>query len=232
MPMLVRTPEDVLRAEKKDLYILRSSETEQRNAPGLVMIQGWIKEYLPGTHIELLGPSEHSGMIIGGIGRDVWVNFSVEGLATFCARWEKDDQSVDPRFQCFVHPYAQWYQAHGRFVPTRDKPSRVGITQWWYTPLGFIQHTLSEEDSRGKEYHPSDIHDILRSAKSIWPELASIDSCAMTFGSIYFSNHENRLIATYERAITRYKPHWLPTEGDIRDWFCLPPEIELLDATC
>ncbi|MBY0465739.1 MAG: hypothetical protein K2W33_12425 [Burkholderiales bacterium] len=232
MPMLVRTPEEILQAEKKDLYILRSNETERRNAPGLVMIKEWIKEHLPGTHMELIGPSAYSGMIIGGIGRDIWVNFSPEGLAAFCAHWEKDDQSLDPRFQCFVYPYAQWYQEHGRFVPTRDKPSRVGITQWWYTPLGFIHHTLSEEDSQGVEFHPADIHDILRSAKSKWPELKGIDFCAMTHGSIYFSNHENRLIATYGRAITSYNPHWLPTEGDIRDWFCLPPEFELLDATC
>lgn len=231
MPMLVRTPEEILQTEKKDLYILRSSEPEQRNAPGLVMVQAWINQHLPGTHVELIGPSSYSGMIIGGIGRDVWVNFSPEGLAAFCARWEKNDQSVDPRFQCFIYPYAQWYQDHGRFVPTRDKPSRIGITQWWYTPLGFIHHTLSEADSQGVEHHPTDAYDMLRSAKSIWPELQGIDPSAMTHGSIYFSDRDNKWIATYERAITRYNPHSLPTEGNIRDWFGLTPETEVMDAS-
>lgn len=37
MPMLVRTPEEILQSQQKDLYILRSSETACRNAPGLLM---------------------------------------------------------------------------------------------------------------------------------------------------------------------------------------------------
>ncbi len=229
MPMLVRTPEDILRAEKKDLYILRSTETEQRNAPSLMMIKAWINEHLPGTHMELLGPTEHSGMIIGGLGRDVWVNFSTEGLATFCASWEKDDQSVDRRFQCFVYPYAQWYQEHGRFVPTRDKPSRVGITQWWYTPLGFIHHTLSDEDSHGDGTHPASVHDILHTAKAIWPELEGIDSSAMTHGSIFFANDSLKKQAKYQPPSKRDNPHWQSSEAEIRDWFGLPLDCELCD---
>ena len=229
MPMLVRTPEEILQSQQKDLYILRSSETECRNAPGLLMIQEWIKENLPGTHMELIGPSAYSGMIMGGIGRDVWVDFSPEGLAAFCARWEKDDQSVDPRFQCFIYPYAQWYQEHGRFVPTRDKPSRVGITQWWYTPLGFIHHTLSDEDSQGVGTHPASVHDILHAAKAIWPELESIGSSAMTHGSIFFANDPLKKQATYQPASKGYNPRWQPSEPEIRDWFGLPPDFELYD---
>ena len=229
MPMLVRTPEAILREQKKDLYILRSNEAQRRNAPGLLMVQNWIKLHLPGTHMELLGPSEHSGMIIGGIGRDIWVDFSADGLATFCTRWENDNQSIDPRFQCFVYPYAKWYQERGRFVPTGDKPTRLGVTRWWYTPLGFIHHQLSVEDSQGAHVHPASEFDILHAAQAIWPMLNGIDPEDMTHGSIQITNNPTKQCATYVPATALRNPHWIPSEVDIRDWFGLPPEFELRD---
>jgi len=65
MPMLVRTPEQIFRAEKKDLYVICSNEPHARHGPGLLMIQQWITEHLPDTAMELIGPSEYSGMISG-----------------------------------------------------------------------------------------------------------------------------------------------------------------------
>lgn len=227
MPTRVRTPEDVFRAEKKDLYILRSMEARCRSAPGLKMIQGWIKQNLPGTHMELLGPSEKSGVILGGIGRDVWVDFSAEGLATFCARWEIGDQSVDPRFQCFALLYEPWFRAHGRFIPTRDQPIGIAPTLWWYTPLGFIHHQLPETDRQGVDSHPASVYDILNSAKELWPELKDIEPCAMSHGRIICSSDSKKRWAEYENAVTGYTVHWIPSEAEIRQWFGLPPEIRM-----
>lgn len=231
MPMLVRTPEDILRSEKKDLYILRSLENEDRDAPGLLMIQEWIRQNLPGTHMELLGPSEHSGVILGGIGRDLWVDLSAEGLATFCARWEIDNQSVDPRFQCFVMAYDTWFSQYGCFVPTRDRPQGLAPTVWWYTPLGFIHHQLSESDRKGVSEHPASPYDFLNSAKELWPELKHINSSAMSFGRIYWSPDPENQFATYETAVRMYYPRWTPSEVEIREWFGLPPEFRLDDAS-
>lgn len=229
MPMLVRTPEDILRIEKKDLYILSSLENEGRDAPGLLMIQEWIRQNLPGTHMELLGPSEHSGMILGGIGGDIWVDFSPEGLATFCAEWEVDNQSVDPRFQCFVRLYETWFREHGGFVPTLDRPKGIAPTLWWYTPLGFIHHQMRQSDREETMSHPASVYDILHSACELWPELKSTDPCAMSYGQIFCSPDPSKRMATYEYAVRAYDPHWIPSEAEIRDWFGLPPEFPLVD---
>lgn len=232
MPMLVRTPEDILRAQKKDLYIIRSSEDEPRNAHGLRMIREWIDQHLPGTHTELIGPSAHSGFIEGGIGRDIWVDFSPEGLARFCAQWEKDNTSIDPRFQCFVMPYQRWWQEQGRFLPTLERPTGIGPTLWWYTPIGFVHHQLAVEDQTCPEtrcHHPSTVEDIWAQAAEKWPELAALDRGALPYGSIW--QHAN---GTWHARVVPPVP-WtgrllvLTTHQNIQDWFGLPPEVEIYD---
>ena len=69
MSMLVRTPEEIFRAVKKDIYVLVDQETSEKGElfgrssklpQGLGMIKRWLKENSPTAKQELLAPSESS----------------------------------------------------------------------------------------------------------------------------------------------------------------------------
>lgn len=233
MPMLVRTPEEIFRAEKKDLYVIHSLEDQERDAPGLLMIKKWIGENLPGTLMELLAPSEYSGYIEGGVGRSLRVDFSPEGLKTFCDRWEVNDASVDKRFQCFIHLYQRWYEAHGRFVPTPDKPKGKGPIVWWHTPLGFLHHQLSVEkmnpDDGGR--HPANHRDIWAQISTHWPEMISFDPDEMSHGRISVNEAGLPVRASYTLPFDdNCIGYTSPTKEIIRDWFDLSKECSLTES--
>lgn len=145
--MLIRTPEDIFRAEGKDVYCLHFNQDDASQvAQTRSEMLDWLSQHLPGTRTELVGPSEHSGFLMGGPAA-LRVDFSEQGLAVFCARWENPETglSLDPRFQCFLMPYADWLAEHGHFVPTLDKPGHVGLAVWIDTPLGVLTHVLPLE---------------------------------------------------------------------------------------
>ena len=53
MPLLIRTPEEILRATRKDLYFIRDMGMDAGwNAKGVKMILHWIRKNLPETPIE------------------------------------------------------------------------------------------------------------------------------------------------------------------------------------
>ena len=72
MPLLVRTPEQIMREEpNKDLFYIEFNDLEQvsdpNDPPGRIELIEWFSTYLPNIKIEFLAPSEKSGYIIGGI---------------------------------------------------------------------------------------------------------------------------------------------------------------------
>ena len=228
MPMLIRTPEEIFRAERKDIYAIHNLEGKSRNTPGMALIEQWLKVNLPGTKMELLAPSEYSGMICGGINGTLRVDFTPEGLQQFCDRWEVDNASVDSRFQCYIRPYQEWFQEHGRFVPTMAKPNGIGLNVWWHTPKGVIHHQLDMEDAtaKGLSRHPADSRDIWMHVVDMWPEIAKLDPQQLTYGrtgkrgSQYFASYTTLL----RKDLDGYQP---PTVEQIREWFLLPAEVEI-----
>ena len=228
MPLLIRTPEEILRATRKDLYFIRDMGMDAGwNAKGVKMILHWIRKNLPETPIERIGPSEYSGYIVGGC-FDTWVDFSPEGLQAFMERWETPDgKSIDERFQCFLYPFNEWREKHGSFVPTRDKPKGIGTTVWWYTPQGFVHHQLSPAEARKHDgFHPALPNDIWFHVPDLWPELAGLDTQKLTSGSIIRYGAKKPWRVTYreplltEGAVT-------PSVGEIREWFGLAGDVEV-----
>lgn len=233
MPMLVRTPEDIFRAEKKDIYAIHNLEGESRHDSGMVEIAKWLKDNLPDTPTELLAPSENSGIICGGINGTLRVDFTPAGLKTFCDRWERNDASVDPRFQCYIYPYQKWFQEHGQFVPTVDKPKELGLAVWWHTPMGFIHHqiTLQEADAKGLAQHPGKPQDLWMHVADLWPEVATLKRDELTFGSVGRDVRTGKWYALYTPPFTwsglpKFKP---PTHAQIRDWFCMPAQSRVME---
>ena len=105
----IRTPEDVLRTEKCDIYILNFREKDRRKKQHTWNeMEHWIRQHLPDTQIETLGPSANSIYVEGGP-LTMRLVFSKSDLRKFCEQWE-DDKGVtlDPRFQCYLLSYDDW----------------------------------------------------------------------------------------------------------------------------
>lgn len=119
MILRIRTPEDVLRNERCDVYIVEFREQDPRKKNKTwVEIEKWLRQNLPESAIEILGPSENSNYIEGGP-LTMRVSFTQRDLRTFCTRWEDaEGRSVDPRFQCILLSYKDWQQK-------QRKPARV-----------------------------------------------------------------------------------------------------------
>lgn len=232
MPMLVRTPEDIFRAEKKDIHAIHNLEGTPSNESGMMLIAKWLKENLPETKTELLAPSENSGFVVGGINGTLRVDFTSTGLQMFCDRWEKNEASVDPRFQCYLHPYLKWFEAHGQFVPTMVKPTELGFSVWWHTPVGFIYHkiTLQEAEAKGLRAHPANPQDLWMHMAELLPEVAALKTGDLTYGSIGRDIERGTWYALYTPPFVwshrpKFKP---PTPTQIRDWFCLPVKSRVM----
>ena len=109
MPQLVRTPEQVLRETKQDLYVIQFGDFFEKSVQGKDELLGWLASELPEVELEDLGPPEKSGIIEGGCGVLVRVKFDEASLKKYTDAWESaDGKSKDPRWQCYVWPYEKF----------------------------------------------------------------------------------------------------------------------------
>lgn len=114
MPRLIPTPEQILRTTQADLYFIRFTNGQRAYRAGVdpegkSTLDTWLAGHLPDARLELMGPSEFSGILCGGIGADYAFHVSVEGIAEFAAYWEgPDGSSRDPRWQCIWYPLEEF----------------------------------------------------------------------------------------------------------------------------
>lgn len=226
MPQLIRTPEQIFREEGKDIYLIRFRNRKGLNSPVGKEIQKWLHTNLPQVRIELLAPSEDSGCISGYFG-DLRVDFSEADLTTFCARWETPEgKSVDRRFQCYLMPYQTWFEKHGHFVPTNERPTGLGLTLWWDTPIGIIHHQVSMEEAvtRNLRSHPGKPADLWMHAIRLWPELASVDATVQTYGWVEPTEPDEGGNVRWILLIDNFPGYPKDRKEVLREWFGLPEE--------
>jgi hypothetical protein len=131
MPQLVRTPEEVLRATKRDLYLIRFHEGKFFAGCPVVTtrpeVEKWFAERLPHVELESLGPSEESGIVLGGCEWLMRVDFDEESLKLFVDAWENPDGSYrDKRWDCCVYPYSLFLQKS----PFANRPPPDEESRW------------------------------------------------------------------------------------------------------
>lgn len=224
MPQIIRTPEDVFREEGKDIYVLCFKDGNGAPAKQAESdLIAWVEANLPGTRLEKLGYSEKSGWISGGV-MGLRVDFSEEGLKSFCDRWENaDGQSLDKRFQCFLLQYKTWLEKSGRYMPIRDQPEGPGLTMWIDTPLGFIYHQISATEAKilKGQMHPANWRDLFWQAQKLWPELEGVETHALTYGNICQEEENGPWVVWYSDEPSN--PFAKSRKEDLRRFFCLPP---------
>lgn len=188
MPYLIDTPEGWFRTKQKDLYVLDyrvgdESDFLSDSEMGTInkkyrddqeILSEWFLVNLPATPLEVLGPSEYSGYILGGP-CNIVADFDESSLATFCASWDK----ADSMWQVELKHYAQWL---AQVQSCKLLPIPLATQQrvrWWHTPTGIILM--------------SEAHDgILLSRRDAWwqlqqlvPELQSAKLDDFPYGEYY-----------------------------------------------
>ena len=225
MPQLIRTPEEIFREEAKDIYFIRFKDEEPQSAAS-TEIETWITTNLPGTLIEPLAPSEHSGWIAGYFG-DLRIDFSEDGLRQFCDRWEMPDgASVDGRFQCYLVPYQVWLEKHCHYMPSNLQPTYIGITVWIDTPIGILYHQLDEASIENN--HPAKARDLWMNAGQMWPELKDVNFDDLPYGKIVRTLDKTSWIVIYSDINLRSGLEFTDErKAALREWFNLPKDIKM-----
>ena len=231
MPQLIRTPEDIFRAEAKDLYFIAIKDDKGQESPAWGEIQEWLKTHLPDARVEMMAPSEQSGWISGYFG-ELRVDFSEADLAAFCAHWENaDGGSLDPRFQCYVMPYQPWFERISQYAPAIEQPAEPGLTRWWDTPIGFVYHQISLEEAAQMELerHPVNARDLWFNFSRLMPELASLDPSKLTHGDIC-KRSDGRWIVVYSTDVFSEQDRFsTERQSELRNWFRLPADTEMCE---
>lgn len=127
MPILVRTPEEIMREDPKDLYFIEFASVSgeifplnplghiesgrhpnPNDPPGRAELLAWLEENLPNMKIEPLAPYEDSHVISGGVLGRLRLDFDEESLKVYVQRWEDEKgKPLDPRFACYILSYEQ-----------------------------------------------------------------------------------------------------------------------------
>ena len=229
MPQLIRTPEDIFRAEKRDVYALSFLEdSTSAIRTTWAEMEAWLRANLPNSPFETLAPSEHSGWIMGGP-LSLGIHFTDADLQRFSQIWETPDgQSRDPRFQCYQMPYQVWWQECGHFQPTLAQPDGPGVSIWIETPLGILSHVLTEESV---DVHPGNEKTLWVNACAQWPQLQAYSFDDMNFGEVIRTPRDTPWSLHWYAPVEFMHKHdhaWRERHWrTVADWLCLPPDADV-----
>lgn len=221
----IRTPEDIFRTEKKDVYALRfHQDNPAQKEQTLAEMQSWLQLNMPKSLTEILGPSEHSGWVEGGPTM-LRIDFQQEDLETFLKTWENPDgMSKDPRFQCCLLSYDEWYLEYGRYFPTLESPTSPGVALWVETPLGTISHVIANPDLK---HHPTNYENFWMHARKLWVDLENSELTDHHYGSVIYSPQRNEYTLLWNAAVGSEPSNKVERWLKIAQWLRLPPSSKI-----
>lgn len=222
----IRTPEDIFRTEKKDVYALRFHQDKPaQKEQTLAEMQRWFHLNMPQSPTEILGPSEHSNWLEGGPTM-LRIDFWQGDLERFLETWEtRDGLTKDPRFQCCLLSYDEWLQEYSGYIPTLERPSSPGVALWIETPLGTISHV--DTTSPRLKHHPTNYETFWMHAREIWAELENSEITDHHYGSVIYSPQRDEYTLLWNAAVgsepSNQDERWLK----IAQWLRLPPSSKI-----
>jgi len=192
MPMRVSTPERWFRMRQCDLYQFQLAEG-QKELP--VELKDWIAENLADRTIELLGPSEHSGWIMGGPCYPT-LAMSEEEVLKFSHRWEDDSgKSNDPRWQCYQRRYSDWFEQFDRIEVFKGSPPKGMQFRWLFCDAGlyWLRGHYQDSDASHRDFPGEPCIDDWWWACRKFPEIeaATVSSFMMGYDCL---DHEGKRI--------------------------------------
>lgn len=228
MPQLIRTPEDIFRAERRDIYALHFRETTSNAIRNTAQeMKAWFEQHMPDSVLEVMGPSERSGWIEGGP-TALRIAFTEPDLQRFCKQWEHPDgKSKDPRFQCCIHPFQRWWNQHGHYMPTMQQPNGPGVSVWIESPLGMLCNVL---DDAQVESHPASALDLWANACQQWPALQDVNFNDLHHGQVLKLKEPGQWLMLWNESFASMASQGGRTDADWRqvaDWLRLPKDSRI-----
>jgi hypothetical protein len=221
----IRTPEEIFRTEKKDVYALRFNQDKlAQKEQTLAEMQRWLHLNMPQSPTEVLGPSEHSNWFEGGPTM-LRIDFQHEDLQAFVETWEtRDGLSKDPRFQCCLLSYDEWLQEHSRYIPTLQRPSSPGVALWVETRFGVISHVVSGQNFK---HHPTNYETFWMHARELWEELEANELADHHYGSVIYSPQKDEYTLLWNAALGSGSHNQFERLKKIAQWLRLPPHSKI-----
>lgn len=221
----IRTPEDIFRIEKKDVYALRfNQDNPAQKELALAEMQRWLYLNMPQSPTEILGPSEHSNWLEGGPTM-LRIDFRQGDLERFLKTWEtRDGLSKDPRFQCCLLSYDEWFQEYSGYIPTLGRPSSPGVALWVETPLGTISHVVANP---GLKHHPTNYANFWKHAREIWADMENTELVDHHHGSVIYSPQREEYTLLWNAAVDSEPVSQVERWLRIAQWLRLPPSSKI-----
>lgn len=228
MTRRIRTPEDIFREERRDVYALEFTQKGTELQKAMRAMAQWLGNQLPASLAEPMAPSQQDGWLwLEGVPSNLSLNFAEGDLVKFFQHWlTPNGQSKDPRFICRFYSYSQWWEQHGHYTPTLAKPLAPNVALWIESPLGILSHCVTDTDLT---QHPSTVEDLWANACEKWPHLQGLKLVDLRRGSVdKTSQNPMRWCFIWEAPSTLCPdPDNPATWHSIMNWLCLPPDTPI-----
>jgi hypothetical protein len=194
MPMIISTPEEWFRVQRRDLYLIVLNEdlgqpSKDKYMEFQKLLNKWFDENLPNTLLRIIGSSENSGWVTGGPGYFT-ADFDANTLAIFNAAW-----GAESAWKIEVWSFEKWREQ----VESANLISSPGLeykkVRWWDTSRGILfLDAITQGVFVGGDEQPGEIHLTHRDGwwrlQQLFPEFSEYR--ADKFPSGVFWPHANR----------------------------------------
>lgn len=225
MTRRIRSPEDIFREERRDVYALEFTSKGAELQKAMSAMKQWLIKKMPRSSVELLAPSQHVGWLwLEGVPSNLSLTFGDGDLVKFFQHWlTADGQSKDARFICRFYSFRQWWEKHGHYMPTLAKPLAPNVSLWIESRLGILSHAVTGTDLT---LHPSTVEDLWANACEKWPPLRSLQLENLRRGSVdKTSQNPIQWCLIWEAPYKSFPdPENHATWHSILEWLCLPPD--------
>jgi hypothetical protein len=143
MPMIIPTPEEWFRNEKRDLYLIRYQRSgkfsKKKNMADQIALNNWFEKQLPNTPLSIIGPSEYSGWITGGPSYFT-ADFDSASLAIFNSAW-----GAGTAWKIEACSFDEWRDRIESINLLTSPGLKYKKVRWWDTSRGiFIMNAITE----------------------------------------------------------------------------------------
>jgi hypothetical protein len=137
MPMIISTPEEWFRDQRRDLYLIVLNEnhgkfSKKKNMANQKLLNKWFDEHLPNTPLRIIGSSENSGWITGGPCYFT-ADFDANTLAIFNAAWEPESA-----WKIEVWSFDEWRERVESVNLITSPGLEYKKVRWWDTSRGIL----------------------------------------------------------------------------------------------
>lgn len=158
MPMIISTPEEWFRIQRRDLYLIVLNEnlgdpTKDKYKEYQQLLNKWFDEHLPKTPLSIIGASENSGWIEGGPSYFT-ADLDTNTLAIFNTAWGPESE-----WKIEVWSFEEWRERVESLNLITSPGLNYKKVRWWDTSRGILfLNAITQGRFVGGEENTEEIH--------------------------------------------------------------------------